>query len=247
MNSNQPTSGDSSWRTSNATQASWIDNRPVLSRIKGWFNRGDNSNTNTNMRTERIEPIPTPTRGEVILEPGAGVPETYRRLPTTNEPPLAAPVPAPAAPRNIAPTPIRPVPVAPSVENPPVIEIEPISFRPAGQARGVVNAAQTAEVSKTSEVSQRHNPISPRFTEKVGQPGDYSWITGQLEIRGNSFILHYATPETIDRFGGNIVLSGVRAANDLRSGDLVSAHGAVVEQPGRAPLYQVTTVDLVER
>ena len=89
----------------------------------------------------------------------------------------------------------------------------------------MVTAAQTSEVLKTSEVSNRPNFISPRFVEKVGQPGDYSWITGQLEIRGNTYILHYATPETIDRFGGSIVLGGIHDASNLHNGDLVSAHG----------------------
>ncbi len=139
LNTGTTTATDSGWRPVNSPQGSWIDNRPVLSRIKGWFNRGDN--TNTNMRTERMEPVPGPMRGEVIIEPAAIAPESFRRLPTTNEPPLGTPVPMPAAPRNTAPTPIRPVPVAPSSDNPPIIEIEPISFRPAGQTRGVVTAA----------------------------------------------------------------------------------------------------------
>ena len=80
-----PTTTDSSWRTTNSSQGSWIDNRPVLSRIKNWFNRGDNANTNT--RTERMEPVPMPGRGEVIVEPAGNAPQFYRRLPTSNDRP----------------------------------------------------------------------------------------------------------------------------------------------------------------
>jgi hypothetical protein len=104
----------------------------------------------------------------------------------------------------------------------------------------------TVPAPVASTVSSRPSSISARFTNKVGQPGDYSWITGQLEIRNGTAILHYATPDTIDRYNGSLVLASGADLSKLRSGDLVSAHGSV-QQQGRSAVYRVQTIDLIER
>jgi len=230
-------SSTSEWRGS-TSESSWIDNRPVLSRMKNWLNRGDN---NAPSQTQAA-PLNGPT---VIIQPGAGQ-EYYRRLPTTNEPPLGT-VPAQPAvpPGRVAPSSLRSGPMAPQSEEPLTIEVEPINFRPAGQAKGAA-PAMTGPAPASSTVSMRPNPISARFTSKVGQPGDYSWITGQIEIRDGTAILHYATPETVDRYSGSLLLATDANLSNLRSGDLVSAHGSV-QQQGRAIVYRVQTIDLIER
>lgn len=231
----------SEWRGS-TSETSWIDNRPVLSRVKNWFGRGDNG-------PQRMETAPM-TGPTVIMQPSATGQEYYRRLPTTNEPPLGA-VPAQPAvrPERVAPSSLRPAPLAPQSEKPLTIEVEPIDFRPAGQAKGTAPVIVTpAPVSSMAQVapSTRPNPISPRLVNKVGQPGDYSWITGQLEIRNGTAMVHYATPETVDRYDGTLVLATDANLSNFRSGDLVSVRGSV-QQHGRGAIYRVQTIDLIER
>ncbi len=253
------TTSTETW-SSGTQPTSWVDNRPVLSKIKGWFSKSDNGTTT------RTESVPTTTSQPLIVQP---MPTTtnefnYRRLPTTNEPPLnTAPAkpavqPKPAAPATPPSPPSKggaggvPAQITLPPAAPLTIEVEPIEFRPAGSAKGAAPAvvapasAPIASFGKPS-TSTRPNPISPRFTDKVGQPGDYSWITGQLEIRGGAYLLHYATPETIDQHHGSLVLSADgKLLNNVRSGDLVSVHGSVVQQSGRA-VYRVQAIDLIER
>lgn len=240
--------------SSSSSDGSWINNRPVLSRIRNWIRGDDDSEM---MRME------APRTGEpVIIQQGPSANQYYRKLPTTHEPPLGA---TPAAfppvkssesgdlPKIITPTSQRPTL---DEEQPLTIEVAPIEFRPAGQAKGASQAVRPALATATgpqegtvqpalATVSNRPNPISSRFEGKVGQPGDYSWITGQLEIRNGKALIHYATPDTIDRHNGTLELSGGDLKN-LRSGDLVSTHGNVVQQGGRA-VYQLRSIDLIER
>lgn len=227
------------WRSSNS-EGSWIDNRPVLSRVKNWFGRGDNAPAS-------MEPLPGQT---VIIQPSATGQDYYRRLPTTNEPPLGG-VPAQPVvrPERTAPSSPRPAPAAPPSEKPLTIEVEPIEFRPAGQAKGTAPAmvAPSPSSKAMESASARPNPISARFVSKVGQPGDYSWITGQLEVRNGTAILHYATPDTVDRYNGSLVLATSEAnLRNVRSGDLVSVRGSI-QQQGRGAVYRVQSIDLIER
>ncbi|MCI0682001.1 MAG: hypothetical protein L0Y71_07855 [Gemmataceae bacterium] len=104
----------------------------------------------------------------------------------------------------------------------------------------------TPTVPVSSAAPARPSPISARFADKVGQPGDYSWITGQLEIRNGAYLLHYASPDTIDRFNGSLPLATEANLSTFRSGDLVSVHGNVVQQ-GRSTAYRVRSIDLIER
>jgi len=237
-------SSTSEWRSSSewhgqTSEASWIDNRPVLSRMRNWFNRNDNAPSRTEPSSAQ------PVIGQpVIVSPNGSGQEYYRRLPTTNEPPLNV-TPAQPAGRSERISPAsRPMPVAPAPQpgRPLTIEVEPIQFRPAGAAPMTVAPAPAS----SQAASTRPNPISARFTNKVGQPGDYSWITGQLEVRNGMAIVHYATPETVDRYNGSLVLATDADLSRLRSGDLVSVHGAV-EQRGSSIVYRVQTMDLIER
>jgi len=242
--SSSSTTTTQTWR-STTSEPSWVDNRPVLSRIRNFFGRGDN----VTIKTETVQPSNGPA---VIVQPSPQTTDFYRRLPTNNEPPLGT-VPV-ITPKRVEPSSFKPAQSAPTSEPPPTVEIEPIEFRPAGQAKGFDSPQKTADVIPASMAmvssaapSNRPNPISARFVNKVGQPGDYSWITGQLEIRGGQYILHYATPETVDRLGGSIVLAVEGDMSNFHNGDLVSAHGSVSQQSGRTAMYRAQTVDLVER
>ncbi|MCS7047387.1 MAG: hypothetical protein NZO58_13600, partial [Gemmataceae bacterium] len=205
-------------------EPSWIDNRPILGRIKGWFNRNDNySSGRYGAPMIRIDPAPGGT-GPVAAPSASGI-EYHRRLPTTNEPPLAAPAPLPKITTPDAAAPLPSAPTAPAGDKPLQIEVEPLSFRPAGSSgRGLVTASATAPASAAPSPDAGSSAISPRFVDKVGQPGDYSWITGQIEVRGGTYIIHYATPDTIDTYGGRLELSSAQPLTEVRHGDLVSVH-----------------------
>jgi hypothetical protein len=244
--SSSSTTTTQTWRTT-TSEPSWVDNRPVLSRIRNLFGRGDNPT----VKTETTQPS---SGGTVVVQPAPQTTDFYRRLPTNSEPPLGT-VPV-NAPKRVEPASSKPAQIAPPSEKPLTIEIEPIEFRPAGSVKESISTPKASEVIAAAEVvpavssvaaASRPNPISPRFVNKVGQPGDYSWITGQLEIRGGQYILHYATPETVDRLGGSVVLAVEGNMNNLRNGDLVSAHGTVVQHSGRTATYRTQSVDLVER
>ena len=242
--SSSSTTTTQTWR-STTSEPSATENRPVLSRIRNFFGRGDNAT----VKTETIQPRNGQT---VIVQPAPQTTDVYRKLPTNSEPPLGT-VPV-ITPKRVEPSSLKPAQVAPTSEQPLTVEIEPIEFRAAGQAKGSSAPQPTGDVVSTSAPmatsampSSRPNPISARFVNKVGQPGDYSWITGQLEIRGGQYFLHYATPETVDRLGGSVMLAVTGNMSAFRNGDLVSAHGTVVQHSGRTAVYRTQTVDLVER
>jgi len=233
-----------SWRNSSSsttTTQTWRStsepSRGPLSRIRNIFGRGDNAT----VKTETIQP--SSNGGTVVVQPASQAADVYRRLPTSSEPPLGnAPV---NTPKRVEPASQKPAQFAPPTEKPLTIEVEPIEFRPAGTMKDA-HTAQVIPIATNAIPSNRTNAISPRFVNKVGQPGDYSWITGQLEVRGGQYILHYATPDTVDRHGGSIVLATDASMSSLRNGDLVSVHGSVV-QNGRSTIYRAQSVDLVER
>jgi hypothetical protein len=240
------------WR--NASGGSWIDNRPVLSRIRNFF-RDDDDMTIVG-QPEFVEPVQTaqPERNRLFRNASNSKTTVHPSpLPTFVEPRVGEPV---GTPRSVAPAEVRP---APAGQDLPKITVEPISFRAAG-AKGQTTkesagsndnvpteAGVVADRLVSSETAPRNlGAIKEKFVNKVGQPGDYSWITGQIEIRGGAYILHYATPDTVDRFGGSIVVVPQAEPRDIRSGDLVSAHGTVTQERGR-PVYRARSVDFIER
>jgi len=253
----------SGWRTT-SSGGSWIDNRPVLSKIRNWF-RDDDDMTIVG-QPEVVQPAQPAQmeRNRTIFRtaPGSAAATHPSPLPTFVEPRVGEPI---GTPRSVAPAEVRP---APAGQDLPKITVEPISFRAAGKgakaAAGVKGQAATeagnsneagvpteAGVLADTLVSSSTAPhnlgaIQERFVNKVGQPGDYSWITGQIEIRNGVYILHYATPDTIDRFGGSIIVQPQAELRDIRSGDLVSAHGTVAQERGR-PVYRTRSIDFIER
>ena len=233
-------------------QASWVDNRPVLSRIRNWFNRSEpSSSTRTDVQPSIGQPVTPSTSATNEFQ--------FRRLPTTNEPPLNTPAASSPAKAGVVPA-AQPKPAVPATQKPGqinapsaaplTIEVEPIEFRSAGSAKAVaptVTSTFSPPIATVAKPSNRPNHISARFVDKVGQPGDYSWITGQLEVRNGAYIIHYATPETVDQHNGSLQLAvDAKMLGNVRHGDLVSVHGGVVQQSGRTQ-YRVQAIDLIER
>jgi hypothetical protein len=94
-------------------------------------------------------------------------------------------------------------------------------------------------------------PAGPNDLDKAGHEQDYSWITGRLTRDGGHWVIRYAGPNEVDRFGGRLPLAGNFDASGLREGALVCAIGQVVAG-GRAahgpsgPVYQVRQINPIE-
>jgi hypothetical protein len=97
--------------------------------------------------------------------------------------------------------------------------------------------------------------VSEKYMEQVGHEHDYSWITGHLffvHADGGRWVVRYAQPDQVDRFGGSVVLApGVQMKN-FREGDLVCVFGHLLSESRTspalaAPLYQVDSITIVER
>jgi hypothetical protein len=116
---------------------------------------------------------------------------------------------------------------------------EPELFRPVSQT---TNYRQ----QQTARTESRLSPINPKFVNKIGHEDDYSWITGQLDQENGRWLIRYATPETVDRYHGQIFLAQGANVTQLRPGDLVSATGQLVGQGGSV-YYRVATINLIER
>ena len=92
------------------------------------------------------------------------------------------------------------------------------------------------------------SPISAQFANRIGRDENFEWITGQLETEGGQFVLYFATPETIEKYHGRIVLQLQKVEmKDLHRGDLVSVRGQLIEHAGVAPVYRLTAASLIER
>ena len=91
----------------------------------------------------------------------------------------------------------------------------------------------------------KSSPLKAEFAGKVGHEQDFTWVTGQLEKENGQWVIYYATPDTVDRYNGRLVMQpqGEFAA---KIGDLVSVHGSVAQSQGR-PIYRATRIDLIER
>jgi hypothetical protein len=92
-------------------------------------------------------------------------------------------------------------------------------------------------------------PIRATYRQKVGHDAGYTWITGQLQRVSGRWILHYADSGSADRLGGRVLLASDRDLSQFRDGDLVSAHGSVLDtaQTAHGPMYLATSIHLIER
>jgi hypothetical protein len=107
------------------------------------------------------------------------------------------------------------------------------------------NAVQPVQVQDAPTAATRQFHLDGQFT-KVGHNAEYSVITGRLEIVNGAYFVHYATPDSGDRFGGRMILTGNLELSHFRTADLIRIRGIVM--PGRTiSLYQANHVELVER
>jgi hypothetical protein len=97
--------------------------------------------------------------------------------------------------------------------------------------------------------------VAKKYQDRVGHEDDYSWVTGHLfyvRADGGHWVLRYALPDQVDRYGGSIVLAPGVDMKNFREGDLVCVFGHLLSE-GRtspalaAPLYRVDVINIVER
>jgi uncharacterized cupin superfamily protein len=95
------------------------------------------------------------------------------------------------------------------------------------------------------------SPILSVNTGRIGRDEKFEWITGQLEVENGSFVLYYATPETVDKYNGRVVLT--QQKNELaqfKKGDLISVRGDLSQRQtvqGAVAMYRVNHAALIER
>jgi hypothetical protein len=148
--------------------------------------------------------------------------------------PVLIPLPEPAS------LPPAPVPVAQPVE------IKASLERPAAVSSSST-PAYPAQVGQPKGVARDLGQIQARFVQKIGHEEDWSWITGQLQIENGAYVVYYATPDTVDRFHGRLVLYPEIDMARFRAGDLVNVRGQVRTQANGGMLYVGQAVDLIER
>lgn len=153
---------------------------------------------------------------------------------------------------NLAPMPIheglpvgmesKRMPVRPMANEPPLAE----------PSRGVAIIDQVKPVSfqqQTPAVAPKNGvAILGQYKQRIGHEDDYSWITGQLAQVNGRWVVQYAGPETVDRFGGSLPLHVTQDLKNFQPGDLVNVHGNVLHQAGgQGLIYRVTNIHLVEK
>jgi hypothetical protein len=111
---------------------------------------------------------------------------------------------------------------------------------------------EPAVVNSTTVLGPNLAAATPHDLDKAGHEKDYSWITGRLARDNGRWIIRYAGPNEVDRFGGRLVLTGKADMSRVHEGDLVCVVGHVVNsgvalRGGPAVVYQVGEINLVER
>lgn len=116
---------------------------------------------------------------------------------------------------------------------------------PAGQPVAITNGASASAMPITVKKTR----IRPAFATKVGRDEKFAWITGQLEVENGSYVLYYATPDTVDQYEGRLVLQPQVDMKQFRPGDLITVEGQVQSRgavrSGSAS-YRVVSAGLVE-
>jgi hypothetical protein len=109
---------------------------------------------------------------------------------------------------------------------------------------------QQTTVSQVA-VPRTKSPIKTELANRIGRDEKFEWITGQFEIENGNPVLYYATPETVDKYHGRIVLATEQTdLKQYRRGDLLSVRGTVSQRQtmqGIVPTYHVTMASLIER
>jgi len=112
-------------------------------------------------------------------------------------------------------------------------------------------SVQQTTLQQAAPATNTKSPILPQWAEKIGRDEKFEWVTGQIELESGNYVVYYASPETIDKYNGRLVL--VPQTVDMktfRRGDLVSLRGQLGQRQGlqgATPTYRLTDANLIER
>ena len=200
------------------------EDRPILTKIQGWFKRDDQ---------QQQQPTGQPPRGTTVIRETAP--------PLLNPPPVTSPSPSPPPASTDFP---RRMPNPNSKATTP---LEPL----ARESTPTTKEIQQTGVQQPTVLKDAKSPIRPELANKIGRDEKFEWITGQFEIENGTFVLYYATPETVDKYHGRLVLVPDKTdMKQYRSGDLISVRGQLTQRQtmqGVTPMYQVTLASLIDR
>ncbi len=210
------------WTWNGSAIGEWVEDRPLLGRIQerfsGLFNRQE-AGTMEYSTSDAIHGIPVQSY-------------TPSQIPIINSP-------APAGEY------LQRLPTKISLSEPPLLEV---TAQPARTEFSTIKQVSFQSAQPDAAVQPANfGPAQARLSDKVGHEEDYSWITGQIQIENGGVVIHYANPETVDRFGGRMVLSTDLNMSGYQSGDLVTVHGGVILGRAGITTYRVQAIDLLER
>jgi hypothetical protein len=217
------------------------DPHPVWNRIRSFF-RGNDTTVDANVTTVSNEP---PVEQKRAWRP---MPTTTT---TTTSPTTVTPVSAPIASPSIQTIPNSPtaLPAAPVKIVTPVSS--PNTSVPVNSSMIATPSTSVSQVSMTSPATtvtalpSRPSKISPDLVNKVGHADDFTWITGQVRIENGVHVLHYATPETVDRYNGHVVLTSDKDLRNVPEGAYVCVRGNVASTTGTTTTYRVSALDIL--
>ena len=244
-----PSSG--SYVTSAPAPAPAPDNHPILSRIRNFF-RGSDAKVETDQAVISNEPPMEQTR---LWRP---LPTTTTTSAPTMVTPVSAPVASPAIqaiPTNtVTPTALPPAPVkivtpvsSPSIPvNAPTAPSLPVnSSMIATPNSSVSQVSMNVPATTVTPLPSRPSKISPDLINKVGHADDFTWITGQVRIENGVHVLHYATPDTVDRYNGHVALTSDKDLRNIPEGAYVCVRGNVAQSTSSVTTYRVQALDIL--
>lgn len=125
---------------------------------------------------------------------------------------------------------------------------EPPLNQPAGKIVQTGYAPSQPMPAQAVQSGPNLGVILPKYVNRIGHEEDFSWVTGQLGSENGHWVIHYATPDTVDNFHGKLVLMGNVNMTGYQLGDLISVQGGLTAQSGRlSGVYQVHNISLIER
>jgi len=199
-------------------------NRPILTKIQGWFKRGN-------------DPKP------VVSTPEPPTLAPLQVMPSVQGNPAELPKKLPTAPQNFAPK--ADIQIIPQKGADTPGKNDPLPVPQKSGAASKPNALTPASLTQTPTSAK--TPILPANVNRIGRDDKFAWVTGQLEIEKGRYVLYYATPETVDTYHGHIVLMPQQVdMQSFQSGDLISVHGHLGSRGG-STIYYLSDANMIDR
>jgi len=202
--------------------------QPAQRPILNWFNREDRPIITRIQNWFKRDPQEQPQPGPFIPSSRGGI---------QRETPAPPPLFKPSAPANDFP---RRLPASQLKTSGKVLAQQPAAMD-----------AQQASLQQADFPKRASSPILPQFANKMGRDEHFEWITGQFEFENGNYVVYYATPETIDKYNGRVVLMPKQGdLKQFRKGDLISIRGQLTQRPstqGFVPIYRIQEASLIER